>query len=103
MSKVESVAIVSVAELKMSSTHSVVSFICGSNEAILVFLTRDFQDQTAWVLRPKLFVTLYYLAQLQILLFQNKTIEVFKWTIRTDDTQGNSSETSFEIFEVLYK
>ena len=47
MSKVESVAIVSVAELKMSSTHSVVSFICGSNEAILVFLTRDFQDQTA--------------------------------------------------------
>ena len=48
ISKVESVAIVvSVAELKMSFTHSVVSFICGSNEAILVFLTRDFQDQTA--------------------------------------------------------
>lgn len=47
ISKVESVAIVSVAELKMSSTHSVVSFICGSNEAILVFLTQDFQDQTA--------------------------------------------------------
>ena len=47
ISKVESVAIVSVAELKMSSTHSVVSFTCGSNEAILVFLTRDFQDQTA--------------------------------------------------------
>lgn len=47
ISKVESVAIVSVAELKMSSTHSVVSFVCGSNEAILVFLTRDFQDQTA--------------------------------------------------------
>lgn len=43
ISKVESVAIVSVAELKMSSTHSVVSFICGSNEAILVFLTRDFK------------------------------------------------------------
>lgn len=35
ISKVESVAIVSVAELKMSSTHSVVSFICGSNEAVL--------------------------------------------------------------------
>lgn len=47
ISKVESEAIVSVAELKMFSTHSVVSFICGSNEAILVFLTRDFQDQTA--------------------------------------------------------
>lgn len=47
ISKVESVAIVSVAELKMFCTHSVVSFICGSNEAILVFLTRDFQDQTA--------------------------------------------------------
>ena len=26
--------------------HSL-SFICGSNEAILVFLTRDFRDQTA--------------------------------------------------------
>lgn len=40
--------------------HSL-SFICGSNE--VMFLTRDFQDQIAWVLQPKLFVTLYYLAQ----------------------------------------
>ena len=39
--------------------HSL-SFISGSNEAILMFLKRDFQDQKAQVLRLKLLVTVLF-------------------------------------------